>query len=131
MNFLDQEMVAKLDALHAKLREGKTLAQLEGALAAMRQPRSSQAALSDHGHPIPPEEVLHRLQVGDLAMATGLPLSTAEVAWVLGARPGGDVVVRGRVVARRQGRNCWTLEPSGAVSDLGPEPSMDGVGPGL
>jgi hypothetical protein len=45
------------------------------------------------------------------AVDLGAPLSTAEVALLLGARPGGAEVVRGRLRAVRQARNVWTIEP--------------------
>ena len=45
------------------------------------------------------------------ALELGAPLSTAEAALLLGARPGGAEVVRGRIRAVRLRRNLWTLEP--------------------
>ena len=45
------------------------------------------------------------------AVDLGAPLSTAEAALLLGARPGGAEVVRGRLRAVRQARNVWTIEP--------------------
>lgn len=45
------------------------------------------------------------------AVDLGAPLSTAEVALLLGAKPGGPEVVRGRLRAVRQRRNVWTIEP--------------------
>jgi hypothetical protein len=45
------------------------------------------------------------------ALELGAPLSTAEAALLLGARPGGAEVVRGRIRAVRLGRNLWTIEP--------------------
>jgi hypothetical protein len=115
VSFLDQQQVAILDSLHSRLQQGASLAQLEGALVALRHPEPSQ---DTEPAPLPEDAdamaqaVLSRLKAGRLAMATGLPLSTAEVGWLLGARPGGPVVTRGRVTARRHGRNHWTLEPS-------------------
>ena len=53
-----------------------------------------------------------RLELTDLAIRTGAPLSTAEVAQLLGARPGSAVVQRGGLVARRLGRNVWRLSRS-------------------
>ena len=111
VSFLKAEQVAAMDALHRKMGEGATLAQLEGALAPLRRPEPAPAG----PEPVADDrmgDVLKRLQAGELALATGLPLSTAEISWLIGARPGGDVVERGRVVARRHGRNHWTLEPS-------------------
>ncbi len=53
-----------------------------------------------------------RLDLTDLAIRTGAPLSTAEVAQLLGARPGSGVVQRAGLVARRLGRNVWRLSRS-------------------
>lgn len=53
-----------------------------------------------------------RLDLTDLAIRTGAPLSTAEVTQLLGARPGSAVVQRGGLVARRLGRNVWRLSRS-------------------
>ncbi|QVL54516.1 MAG: hypothetical protein KFB97_10200 [Cyanobium sp. M30B3] len=50
-----------------------------------------------------------RLELTDLALRTGAPLSTAEVTVLLGARPGGAVVDRGGLRARRISRNVWKL----------------------
>ncbi len=51
-----------------------------------------------------------RLELTRLAIETGAPLSTAEVTHLLGARPGGEVVERGGLTARRLRRNVWRLE---------------------
>jgi hypothetical protein len=115
VSFLSQQQVQAMDALAAKLQQGATLAQLEGALAPLRRPETAHDVEPE---PLPEEEadlaqaVLSRLEAGRLALETGLPLTSLEVRWLLGARPGGEVVQRGRVVARRHARNVWTLEPS-------------------
>lgn len=54
-----------------------------------------------------------RLEVIQLAVQTGAPLSTAEVTKLLGARPGNDLVERGGLRARRVSRNVWKLSRSG------------------
>ena len=53
-----------------------------------------------------------RLELIDLALRTAAPLSTAEVTYLLGARPGADQVERGGLRARRLGRNVWKLTQS-------------------
>jgi hypothetical protein len=53
-----------------------------------------------------------RLELVDLALRTTAPLTTAEVAHLMGARPGSPVVERGGLVARRQSRNVWILSRS-------------------
>ena len=61
--------------------------------------------------PDPLERLQRRLAALRDAVELGAPLSTPEVALLLGARPGGDVVVRGRLRAVRERRNVWTIEP--------------------
>lgn len=50
-----------------------------------------------------------RLELVQLAVDTGAPLSTAEVAELMGVRPDGPRFERGGLIARRQSRNVWTL----------------------
>jgi hypothetical protein len=50
-----------------------------------------------------------RLELVQLALQTGAPLSTAEVTHLMGARPGAAVVQRGGLSARRLARNVWKL----------------------
>ncbi len=50
-----------------------------------------------------------RLELTQLALQTGAPLSTAELTCLLGARPGGTEVRRGGLRARRLSRNVWKL----------------------
>ena len=57
------------------------------------------------------EQLQNRLAALRDAVELGAPLSTAEVSLLLGARPGGDEVVRGRLRSVREARNCWTIEP--------------------
>jgi len=68
-------------------------------------------APADPIEPIGLEQLRWRLAALRDAVELGAPLSTAEVAQLLGARPGGAEVVRGRLRAVRQARNLWTIEP--------------------
>ena len=58
-----------------------------------------------------------RLELIDLAIRTGAPLSTSEVGALLGARPGAAVVERGGVQAKRISRNVWKLSRNEEASD--------------
>ena len=53
-----------------------------------------------------------RLELTALAIQTGAPLSTAEVARLLGARPGAAKAQRGGLTAKRISRNVWKLSKS-------------------
>jgi hypothetical protein len=57
-----------------------------------------------------------RLDLIQLALDTGAPLSTAEVSELLGVRPDGPRLERGGVIARRRSRNVWTLSRAEAGS---------------
>jgi hypothetical protein len=58
-----------------------------------------------------------RLEVIQLAVQTGAPLTTAEVTTLLGARPGADLVERAGLRARRISRNVWKLSRSSEGRD--------------
>ena len=64
-----------------------------------------------------PGALRNRLELTDLAIKTGAPLSTAEVTYLMGARPGSAVVERGGLKARRLGRNVWKLSQSSGSND--------------
>ena len=55
---------------------------------------------SDHG------PFLARLEAAERAMRSGLGLTTAEVTWILGARPDSREAVRGGIRTTRTGWNC-------------------------
>ena len=50
-----------------------------------------------------------RLELISLAIETGAPLSTSEVSYLLGARPGSSKTERGGIVAKRITRNVWKI----------------------
>jgi hypothetical protein len=60
-----------------------------------------------------------RLELVQLALETGAPLSTAEVSLLLGARPGAPVVQRGGLRARRLSRNVWKLSRAAEEGERG------------
>jgi len=57
-----------------------------------------------------------RLELTDLALRTGAPLTTAEVSYLLGAKPGAETVERGGLRARRISRNVWKLSQVSSAS---------------
>jgi hypothetical protein len=50
-----------------------------------------------------------RLELTQLALQTGAPLTTSEVTQLLGIRPTSEAVERGGLKARRLSRNVWKL----------------------
>ncbi len=50
-----------------------------------------------------------RLELTDLALKTGAPLSTSEVSSLMGAKPGKSKIERGGIIASKIARNVWKL----------------------
>ena len=96
------------DAAHRVHRSDVRIADLAGGLQRLQTPpTASVAASADSADPAP---FLARLEAAERAIASGLGLTTAEVAWVLGVRPGSTPLTRGGITATRTGWNCWRLE---------------------
>jgi hypothetical protein len=111
---LNNQQVAAMDAAAARIASGTPLS----AIAAAMVPRQSAdgpwaPAEPSADDPQTPLSLPERLEAIERAQRTGAPLTTAEVGLLIGARPGGDVVTRGRLTVRRQSRNVWTLDPPG------------------
>lgn len=70
-------------------------------------PRSLSADSTD------PAPFLARLEAAERAIASGLGLTTAETAWILGVSPGTSPLTRGGIKAERTGKNCWLLSRAG------------------
>lgn len=115
---LSSAQVQALDLMVEQLRNGATVAELEARLTTALAPAPPSETVSATWAEVPQlPDTLTRLEAGELAIRSGLPITTQEAAWLLLARPGGDEVRRGRVVARRIGRNAWSLALSETVSD--------------
>lgn len=71
---------------------------------------------SEAGGEADPGPFLRRLEAAELAIRSGLGLTTAEAAWILGSRPTGPTVTRGGIQATRTGWNCWRLQRLSAKS---------------
>ena len=51
----------------------------------------------------------NRLELTELAIKTGAPLSTSEVSILMGAKPGKSKVERGGLLASKISRNVWKI----------------------
>ena len=82
---------------------------------------------AEDGGACDPGALRNRLELTDLALKTGAPLTTAEVTYLMGARPGAAVVERGGLKARRVSRNVWKLsQASGSTESNGFSSFNDG-----
>ena len=54
-----------------------------------------------------------RLELTELAINTGAPLTTSEVSILMGAKPGKSKIERGGLLATKVARNVWKLSKLG------------------
>jgi hypothetical protein len=90
------------------------IADIAGGLVSQRTPPTGQvapvAASGPSADSADPGPFLARLEAAERAIRSGLGLTTAETAWILGVKPGGSPITRGGIRATRTGWNCWRLE---------------------
>ena len=99
------------DAAHCVHRGDVRIADLAGGLQRLETPQTAiqteSAPSADSADPAP---FLARLEAAERAIASGLGLTTAETAWILGVKPGSSPFTRGGITATRTGWNCWRLQ---------------------
>jgi len=97
------------DAAHRVNRGEVRIADLAGALTTQTRQTPPLTLVPDSADPADPELFMSRLQAAELAVASGLGLTTREVAWILGVNPGGAFFTRGGITCTKTGKNCWLL----------------------
>jgi hypothetical protein len=105
-------------AAHEVAAGRRRISDFSAALVARPQTPPTLPTLSDAASPDSADGagLLQRIEAAERAVSTGFPLSTAELAWIIGARPGGPVVVRGGLRAERVARNVWRLSAASPES---------------
>lgn len=108
---------ARLEDAAAEVAAGRLrIADAGGALAPSPQHPQTPPTLPTEAPSAPSADsadgagLLQRIQAAEAAARVGFPLSTAEVAWILGAKPGAPVVARAGLRAERMARNVWRLQ---------------------
>jgi hypothetical protein len=109
-----------LEAINLLLREfksGRSIASLEaehGATAEQSSPAPKilppvEAEL--HDEHVDVDRLFQRLKAAELAIATGLPLSKAEIGWILGASPTTEYATTAPVRVEKRSARGWALLP--------------------
>jgi hypothetical protein len=110
---LDGDALDAINHLLAQHRDGRSIAQLEAEhtsaiVAASTQPTIA-APLEDDSS-FNPSSLLNRLQAASLAQTTGIPLTKAEVEWLLGSGLNTEAVKHARCSVEKLGTK-WSLKP--------------------
>jgi hypothetical protein len=113
VSMLTAEQVVVMDRAAMQVAAGQSIADLT---AIITRPRTAVNAADEAQGPeisVPNRtKLLARMEAADGAIRSGLPLTTAQVAWIIGAQPGaplGATVTRGRLIATHHKTNIWSL----------------------
>lgn len=99
------------EAAHRVHRGDVRIADLAGGLQRLETPQTAmQTGSTPSADSADPAPFLARLEAAERAIASGLGLTTAETAWILGVRPGSTPLTRGGITATRTSKNCWRLQ---------------------
>ena len=106
----DQDVEQLTEAAHRVHRGKVRIADLmRGQLTQQTQQTAIMAVSADAADSADPSPFLARLDAAEKAINSGLGLTTAEVAWILGVKPATTPLTRGGITATRTGWNCWRL----------------------
>lgn len=113
--FLSGAVLEAIEALAAEHQRGVSLSQLEAKYSTAithtppPPPPAAPAIDPDEHEPVDEAELLKRLKAADLAIATGLPLSRAELRWILGRSPTSKWATTARIVIEQRSPQTWAL----------------------
>jgi hypothetical protein len=113
--FLSGHTLEAMDALAAEHQSGQSISTLEAKYSTaithtpVAPPPAPLADVEDANVNIDDGALLRRLKAADLAIATGLPLSRAEISWILGRAPNSQAATNARIVIEQRTARSWAL----------------------
>lgn len=100
------------DAAHRVNRGEIRIADLASGLTQQTRHTQPLAVVADSADTTDPKQFLARLEAAERAIASGLGLTTKEVAWIIGVIPGAANITRAGINCTKTGKNCWLLSRS-------------------
>lgn len=100
------------DAAHRVNKGEIRIADLASGLTQQTRHTPLLAVVPDSADTNDPKQFLARLKAADLAVCSGLGLTTREVAWIIGVNPGGANITRAGITCIKTGKNCWLMSRS-------------------
>lgn len=116
VSYLSAAQVQILEQWSAAIKNGATMPQI--------RERIGSSEIVPVTNPIPSEtipgssetvqdsDLIPRLEAAERAIASGLGLTTREVAWIIGVNPGAAHITRAGITCTKTGKNCWLLTRS-------------------
>jgi hypothetical protein len=113
VSLLTPQQVAIMNAAAEQVAAGRSIAELTAITARPRTTANATDEAQGSETSVPDRtELLARMDLAERAMASGFPLTTVEVTWILGGPPGakvGATVSHGRIAVTHHGTSEWSL----------------------
>jgi hypothetical protein len=116
---LDGQCLEAMERLLARFRAGTSVKQLQAEMdaattTAIASPAPTSIVADDQADAAKqgkhdPDDLLKRLQAAKLAAETGLPLTRAELSWILGVGPTTEAAQKAAIGFHQHSRHCWTI----------------------
>lgn len=117
---LDGQCLEAMERLLARFRAGTSVKQLQAEMdaattTAIASPAPASIVADDHQADAAkqgkhdPDDLLKRLQAAKLAAETGLPLTRAELSWILGVGATTEAAQKAAIGFHQHSRHGWTI----------------------
>ena len=116
VSFITADQAALLEPWAAAIVNGATMPQIRERIGSSEIVPATNPILSENipgsSQTVQDSDLASRLEAAERAIASGLGLTTREVAWIIGVNPGGAFFTRGGITCTKTGKNCWLLTRS-------------------
>ena len=113
VSYLSADQIQTLEQWSAAIKNGATMPQIRERIGSSEIVPATNPILSEtipgSSQTVQDSDLIPRLEAAELAVSSGLGLTTREVAWILGVNPGGAFFTRGGITCTKTGKNCWLL----------------------
>ena len=116
VSYLSAEQIQTLEQWAAAIKNGATMPQIRERIGSSEIVPATNPILSEtipgSSQTVQDSDLIPRLEAAERATASGLGLTTREVAWIIGVNPGGALFTRAGITCTKTGKNCWLLTRS-------------------
>ena len=112
VSYLSAAQVQILEQWSAAIKNGATMPQIRERIGSSEIVPILSETIPGSSETVQDSDLIARLEAAELAVSSGLGLTTREVAWILGVNPGGAVITRAGITCTKTGKNCWLLTRS-------------------
>jgi len=109
VSYLSAAQVQILEQWSAAIKNGATMPQIRERIGSSEIVPILSETIPGSSQTVQDGDLISRLEAAELAVCSGLGLTTRETSWILGVIPGGAFFTRGGITCTKTGKNCWLL----------------------